>query len=154
METGNTAQPPTVIVSERNLVRRADGKIVTVPRPVGQLFVCATGCCCGDASAGFAPVLTDVYETEWERRRLPASVHLTLSGCLGPCSVANVVMLLFDGHMAWFHSFDTESQIVALYDYIDAMLAAQSYLSPPESLAAFQFSGIEWPSGPREEQPA
>jgi Transposase DDE domain len=55
---------------ERHLVLRADGRTINVPRRPGQLFVCSTGCCCGRMEDGHAPVPTDLYHQEWERRRL------------------------------------------------------------------------------------
>ena len=72
----------------------------------GQLFVCATGCCCGRTEDGFAPVPTETFHREWERRRLRNVVHLTIGGCLGPCALANVALLLFDGQAQWFHSIE------------------------------------------------
>jgi len=125
-------------------VTRPDGKLVNVARKTGQLFVCKDGCCCGHVEKGHAPVPADLLHAEWERRRLRNKVHLTMGGCLGPCPLANVVMLLFDGRSIWFHSFDTESQVRALYDYVEQMLAAQSYLPPPPSLADYAFSAFNW----------
>ena len=77
----------------RNIVVRSDGRPVNVARPRGQLFVCATGCCCGRTEDGFAAVPAELYHDEWERRRLRNVVHLTIGGCLGPCALANVVLL-------------------------------------------------------------
>ena len=59
----------------RNLVVRADGRLVNVARPRGQIFVCATGCCCGRTVDGYAAVPTDLYHNEWERRRLRAEIR-------------------------------------------------------------------------------
>ena len=44
----------------RNIVVRADGRLVNVARSRGHLFVCATGCCCGRTQDGFAAVPTDL----------------------------------------------------------------------------------------------
>ncbi|MPZ16024.1 MAG: hypothetical protein GEU73_16655 [Chloroflexi bacterium] len=128
----------------RNLVTRADGKLVNVGRKTGQLFVCAAGCCCGHTDRGFAPVQTELFHAEWERRRLRPHVHLSMGGCLGPCPLANVVMLLFDGHAVWFHSFNSDRLVYALFDYIELMRAAQAYLPPPPELADLQFSAFNW----------
>jgi len=114
----------------RNLVFRADGKMVNVARRQGQLFVC-TGCCCGHTERGHAPVPTELYHNEWERRKLRNRVHLTIGGCLGPCALANVVMLLFDGRALYFHSMNRPELVLALYDYIEQMLTADAYLPPP-----------------------
>ena len=93
---------------------------VNVARFRGQLFVCATGCCCGRTEDGFAAVPTELFHGEWERRRLRNVVHLTIGGCLGPCALANVALLLFDGQAQWFHSIDSEALVRALYDHVDA----------------------------------
>ncbi len=128
----------------RNLVLRPDGKLVNVARKRGQLFVCASGCCCGHTERNFALVPTELYHNEWERRKLRNKVHLTIGGCLGPCPLANVTLLLFDDRHIWFHSMNSATLIVALYDYIEAMLAADAYLPPPPLLAEYTFTSFTW----------
>src|SRR6266567_2112179 len=96
----------------RTRITRPDGRVVNVARFRGQLFVCATGCCCGRTDGGFPSVSTQLYHHEWERRRLRDVVHLTIGGCLGPCALAN-----------------------------EALLRADAPLPPPSSLADLQFSG-------------
>jgi len=125
----------------RTRITRPDGRVVNVARFRGQLFVCATGCCCGRTDGGFPAVSTQLYHDEWERRRLRDVVHLTIGGCLGPCALANVVLLLFDGHALWFHSVNADPLVLILYDYIEALLRADAPLPPPSSLADLQFSG-------------
>ena len=132
----------------RNLVARPDGRLVNVARFRGQLFVCATGCCCGRTDDGFAPVPTELYHGEWERRRLRNVVHLTIGGCLGPCALANVVLLLFDGQALWFHSIDSEALVRALYDHIDAMLAAERAAAAPPALARLPVHGVDLAAAP------
>jgi cobaltochelatase CobN len=128
----------------RNLVLRPDGKLVNVARKQGQLFICSTGCCCGHTERKFALVPTELYHNEWERRKLRNKVHLTMGGCLGPCPLANVVLLLFDAHHIWFHSINSESQVIAIYDYIEQMLAANSYLPPSADLSVYTFTSFVW----------
>ena len=128
----------------RNLVLKSDGKLVNVVPKRGQLFVCATGCCCGHTDRNFAPVFRELYHSEWERRKLRNKVHLNNAGCLGPCPLANVVLLMFDARAIWFHSINTEGHVLAIYDYIEAMLAADSYLPPPTKLAGQTFNGFAW----------
>jgi len=71
-------------------------------------------------------------------------VHLNHAGCLGPCALANVIMLIFDGRPIWFHSLNDERLILAVFDYIDAMLAADRYLPAPAALSAYIFNGFAW----------
>ncbi len=138
---------------QRNMVQRLDGRLVNAGRKRGMLCVCATGCCCGHTERGFASVWPDLYHGEWERRKLRNRVHLNMGGCLGPCPLANVAMLLFDGRPIWFHSLNDQALILALYDYIEAMIAADRYLSPPETLAAHVFNGFGWEGGVQPAQP-
>jgi nitrile hydratase accessory protein len=132
----------------RNLVVRPDGRLVNVARPRGQLFVCATGCCCGRTDDGFAAVPTDLYHDEWERRRLRNLVHLTIGGCLGPCALANVVLLLFDGQALWFHSINSEALVRALYDHVEAMLETDGCLPLPPALEPCAFTASAWQPRP------
>ena len=137
----------------RNLVVRPDGRLVDIARPRGQIFVCATGCCCGRTGDGFPAVPTDLYHDEWERRRLRHVVHLTIGGCLGPCALGNVVLVLFDGQALWFHSINTAALVLALYDHVGAMLDADACLPAPPALARYQFTASAWQPTPGETSP-
>lgn len=128
----------------RNIVWRADGEPINVFRRPGQLFVCATGCCCGHTERGHAPVPTDLYHEEWVRRRIRHKVHLSIAGCLGPCALSNVVLLLYAGREIWFHSIIGDEQVLAIYDYIEAMVNADRYLPPPAILASQVFDVFDW----------
>jgi cobaltochelatase CobN len=132
----------------RNIVVRRDGRRVNVARFRGQLFVCATGCCCGRTEDGFAAVPTETFHREWERRRLRNVIHLSIGGCLGPCALANVALLLFDGQTQWFHSIDSEAQALALYDHVERMLEADACLPPPPALAPYHFTASTWQPRP------
>jgi nitrile hydratase accessory protein len=130
----------------RNIVWRADGEPINVFRRPGQLFVCATGCCCGHTERGHAPVPEELYHREWARRRIRHKVHLSLGGCLGPCALSNVALLLFAGHQIWFHSIEGDEHVIAIFDYIEAMVRADRYLPPPPALAPQVFDVFDWPS--------
>ena len=132
----------------RNLVIRPDGRLVNVARPRGQLFVCASGCCCGRTEDGFPPVPTALFHGEWDRRRLRNLVHLTIGGCLGPCALANVALLIFDGQAQWFHSMNHDAVVLELYDHVERMLDADGVLAPPLALAPYHFSGSAWQPRP------
>ncbi|MCG8348444.1 MAG: cobaltochelatase subunit CobN [Chloroflexales bacterium] len=129
---------------KRNMVQRLDGRMVNAGRKRGMLLVCATGCCCGHTERGHAPVWTDLYHTEWERRKLRNQVHLNMGGCLGPCPLSNVALLILDGRPIWFHSLNETDLIVAIYDYIEALLGATRPLPPPDILAPHIFNGFAW----------
>jgi nitrile hydratase accessory protein len=89
-----------------------------------------------------------LYHEEWERRRLRNVVHLTIGGCLGPCALANVVLLMFDGQALWFQSMNSAGLVYALYDYVEDMLDAERVLPPPPMLAPLQFTASAWQERP------
>ena len=128
----------------RTRVTRADGRVINVVQKRAHLSFCFTGCCCGRVDRGYAPVPAEALKGEWIRRKLRNVVHLTRSGCLGPCALANVVSLVFDARSIWFHSFAHDWQVHALYDYIETMLQADRFLPPPAELAPFAFNYYDW----------
>ncbi len=146
-----TRQPSSKV---RNIVWRADGAPINVFRRPGQLFVCATGCCCGHTERGHAPVPEGLYHREWSRRRIRHKVHLSLGGCLGPCALSNVALLLFGGHQIWFHSVAGDEHVIAIFDYIEMMVRAGRYLPPPPALAPQVFDVFDWPAPGQGSAPA
>ncbi|MFC4638205.1 cobaltochelatase subunit CobN [Deinococcus hohokamensis] len=128
----------------RQRVTRADGRTINVARRRGHLSYCFHGCCCGRTDKGYAAAPADVYKDEWTRRKIRNQVHLTKAGCLGPCALSNVAHLVFDGHDMWFHSVNDGWLVVAIFDYIEAMLTADGYLPPPPELVEYTFNYYAW----------
>lgn len=133
----------------RQRITRADGRAINVVQKRAHLSFCFTGCCCGRTDRGYLPVPADLFKEEWLRRKIRNVVHLTKAGCLGPCALANVASLVFDTRSVWFHSISQPWQVVAIFDYIEAMLAADRYLPPPLELTAFTFNYYDWDQRPR-----
>jgi cobaltochelatase CobN len=138
---------------QRTRVLRADGKPINIVHRRGHLMVCAKGCCCGHTERGHAAVPVDFYKEEYKRRKIRNKIQLTMSGCLGPCPLSNVVLLFFDGRPVWLQSINSKPQIAAIYDYIERMLAAESYLPPPPELAEYVFNYYSWASPPEAARP-
>ena len=61
-------------------------------RALGQILLCE-GCCCGRTDRGFKPVPFDWIKQQWKEHKLSKTVDLTITGCLGPCDLANVPVL-------------------------------------------------------------
>lgn len=130
-------------IRTRNMVERLDGRMVNSGQLRGMLFVCATGCCCGRTERGYSEVDQDLYHAEWERRKLRNRVHLNQGGCLGPCVLANVVMLVIDGRPVWFHSVNDRAIVQAMFDYIESLL--EDIDAPaPATLRPHLFNGFAW----------
>jgi hypothetical protein len=124
--------------SPLRLVTRADGLAKEIRIQDGHLFVC-NGCCCGRTEKGFPALPLDEFKRQWKERGIRRRFHLTISGCLGPCPLANVVLILFRGRSAWFHSVNSSEDVSSLYDYVERMLLAGTYLDPPPDLAGRLF---------------
>ena len=129
---------------KRQRVTRADGKAINLVQRRGHLSYCYNACCCGRTDRGFPAVPVDLYKGEWLRRKLRNVVHMTKGGCLGPCTLANVVTLLFDGHSVWFHSINSDWQVLAIFDYIENMVAADGFQVPPAELSEYVFQFYTW----------
>ncbi|MCE7040842.1 cobaltochelatase subunit CobN [Dyadobacter sp. CY312] len=129
---------------KRQRITRSDGKAINLVQRRGHLSYCYNACCCGRVDRGYDPVPVELYKSEWLKRKLRNVVHMTKGGCLGPCTLANVVTLLFDGHSIWFHSINNDWQILAIFDYIESMVKADRYLVPPSDLAEYVFQFYTW----------
>jgi cobaltochelatase CobN len=128
----------------RHRTVRPDGKQIYLVPKKAHLIVCARGCCCGRTDRGNPEVPIEYYKQEYQRRKIRKHVQLTMSGCIGPCPMLNVVQLIFDGRPIWFQSVNTKAQVDAIYRYLDAMLAADAYLTPPVELSDYVFDYYRW----------
>ena len=75
-----------------------------------------------------------LWGDEWERRKIRNRVHLTFSGCLGPCAVGNNALLLMHGRAIWLKDLNDPELAPLVYDWIEGMLAAGQVLPPPATL--------------------
>jgi nitrile hydratase accessory protein len=114
-------------------VTRADGISKEIRVQDGHLFVC-NGCCCGRTDKGFPPLALEDFKRQWKQRGIRRRLHLTISGCLGPCPLANVVLLQFRGRSMWFQSINQPEDVNSIYDYVEQMLIAETVLEVPDTL--------------------
>ena len=119
-------------------VTRADGVSKEIRIHDGHLFIC-NGCCCGRTDKGFPPLALDDFKKQWKQRGIRRRLHLTISGCLGPCPLANVIMLQFRGKTQWFHSINQPEDVNLIYDHVERMLVAESDLDLPDALGSRLF---------------
>jgi len=119
----------------RLAARGEEFKIVQV---AGNLFVCSRAngnCCCGWPEKGRMPFDNRLWSDEWERRKIRSRLHLTFSGCLGPCAVGNNALLQIWDRSIWLKDLNAPDLIPAVFDYVEAMLAAGAVLPVPAALA-------------------
>jgi hypothetical protein len=83
---------------------------------IGHLTVCQ-GCCCGNTENGRPPVPVEWLKKEWRARGLLKRVQLSISGCLGPCDVPNVVTISNETGTLWLGQISKLQQYQALVDW-------------------------------------
>lgn len=122
------------LTTVRVRAREEDFRIVQL---AGNLFVCSRAngnCCCGWEEKGRMPFENSLWGDEWERRRIRNRLHLTFSGCLGPCAAGNNALLQIFGRSIWLKDLNDAGLVPQVFDYAEAMLAAGCVLPPPPSL--------------------
>lgn len=122
------------ISTVRVTARHQDYRLVRVS---GNLFVCSRengSCCCGWTEKGRMPFDNQLWADEWERRRIRNRLHLTFTGCLGPCIAGNNALLQLHGRSIWLKDLNKPELIPAVFDYAELMLAAGKILPPPSAL--------------------
>jgi hypothetical protein len=107
---------------------------------LGQLVLCK-GCCCGRTDKGRPGFPEERLKATWKQERLLKSIQLTISGCLGPCDVANVAQIIVPEGIEWYGRLDQEGQYDALIEWARACHAAKVVLPRPVLLAPHRFEG-------------
>ncbi len=128
---------PSASARLRTVKVHARGEDFRIVQVQGNLFVCSRAhgnCCCGWTEKGRAPVNTARYETEWEQRKIRNRLHLSFTGCLGPCAVGNNAMLQVLGRSIWFKDLNDDALIPEVFNYAERMLNAGRVLPPPDVL--------------------
>jgi hypothetical protein len=83
---------------------------------VGQLTICR-GRCCGNVERGLPEVPVEWLKSEWRKRRLLKRVQLTISGCVGPCDVPNVVVITSSLGTEWLGNIVEFDQYRSLVEW-------------------------------------
>ena len=84
-----------------------------------SVIVC-NGCCCGNLEKGYDEAPVEFLEQAGVENKLGQEAQLTISGCLGPCSMRNVVLLKSEDRLTWLGGLSGEE------DYESCLL----YTSP------------------------
>ena len=88
----------------------------TKRRVIAHILVCQ-GCCCGQVERARPEVPTEWLKQEWRRRGLLKRVQLSISGCLGPCDVPNVVAIVTQQKTVWLGNISRRDQYQSLLDW-------------------------------------
>jgi len=75
----------------------------------------------------------------WRAEKLNQAVHLTISGCLGPCDLTNVTLAVVGGEMIWLGGLHGEATYRMLIGWARECHAAHAMLPLPPELLARRF---------------
>jgi cobaltochelatase CobN len=75
----------------------------------------------------------------WRREKLNRTIQLTISGCLGPCDVPNVVMILTPAGSEWLGLIDGDADYDLLIEWARACDSDDALVPLPERLLAHRF---------------
>jgi hypothetical protein len=115
-----------------------DTVLETKRQTIGQVLVCV-GCCCGRTDRGKPPVPVDWLKQEWKARKLLKTIQLTISGCLGPCDLVNVVCLVTPSGTRWLGGLNEQRHFEALLAWATDSTAAARLLPLPALLSQQEF---------------
>jgi cobaltochelatase CobN len=106
---------------------------------IGHVTVCS-GCCCGAVSRGNPEVPVEWLKCEWRSRGLLRNIQLTISCCLGPCDLTNVVKVAGPTNEVWLGNINRFEQYSALVEWAVESKAAGALAALPESFEPHRFS--------------
>jgi cobalt/nickel transport system ATP-binding protein len=95
-----------------------------------QMAVCL-GCCCGRTDKGHPPVPVEKLKRVFKENKMLKHVQLTISGCLGPCDLANVVKISSVRGQEWLGNLQTEAEFDLLMDWALRVKAEDRLLPLP-----------------------
>jgi hypothetical protein len=100
---------------------------------LAQISIC-DGCCCGKKEKGHPEVPVQWLKQEWKVRGLLKRVHLSVSGCLGPCDMPNVVMITNSEGTQWLARLYSRRHFAMLADWAEQSKDADELLPLPKEL--------------------
>jgi hypothetical protein len=98
---------------------------------LAHVSVCQ-GCCCGNTANGKPAVPVEWLREEWRARGLLKRIQLSISGCLGPCDVPNVITISNENGTQWLGGITEFHQYQLLLEWAVASRASEKLLPLPD----------------------
>ncbi|WCK53291.1 (2Fe-2S) ferredoxin domain-containing protein [Aneurinibacillus sp. Ricciae_BoGa-3] len=112
--------------------------LTTKRQVLGQIMICS-GCCCGRTDKGKPSVPVEWLKKNWKQEGLLKSIQLTITGCLGPCDLTNVVCISSAKKQIWLGELTEDIQYEALFEWAKSSAEAGVLLDLPELLHSHVF---------------
>lgn len=113
--------------------------IETKRKTLGQIVICALGCCCNRVDKGKPAIPVEWLKKEFKERRLLRHIQLTFAGCLGPCDLVNVVTIVTPTETIWLGGLTENWQFEELLKWSIGSSEVERLLPIPEKLASYRF---------------
>ena len=88
---------------------------------------------------GIQVIAPRLDQSQWKEEKLNKSVQLTISGCLGPCDLANVICVISPQGIQWLGGLQEQWQYGLLLDWAKASRDAGVLLELPAELNHHRF---------------
>jgi predicted metal-binding protein len=115
-----------------------DERLSTRIQTPAQVMLCQ-GCCCGRTDRGLPKVPVEWIKAVWKAEKLNRFVQLTISGCLGPCDLPNVAVVVTASGMTWYGRLDHAAHYEALVAWARACRDRGAVPPRPEVLERHRF---------------
>jgi cobaltochelatase CobN len=113
-------------------------QLTTKRLALAQVVFCQ-GCCCGRTDRGRPELPAEQLKEIWKSEKLNRTVQLTISGCLGPCDVPNVALVLLPEGNIWLGGMEGPGVYESLVTWARACHAEGRVLPLPEALDSLRF---------------
>lgn len=120
---------------------RAGSPVVSKRKAYAQLILCL-GCCCGRVDRGHPEVPVDRLKAAWKAAGLNRAVQLTISGCVGPCDLTNVAVVVTSSGTSWYGRLGGDADYDALLSWAVQCREAGRVLPLPELLRDRHFQWL------------
>ena len=117
-------------------------QLTTKRLALAQLVFCQ-GCCCGRTDRGRPELPVEQLKEIWKDEKLNRTVQLTISGCLGPCDVPNVALVVVPEGNVWLGGMAGEEVYELLVTWVRACHAEGRVLPLPEQLESLRFERFQ-----------
>jgi hypothetical protein len=126
------------LIQLQNITHQSQS-ISTKRQVLGQILVCASGCCCGRTDKGLPAIPLDWLKKSWKEAGLLRSIQLTITGCLGPCELTNVISILTPQKQIWLGKITEHFQYESLLEWGKASAESGYLLDLPELFLSHVF---------------
>lgn len=117
-------------------------QLTTKRLALAQLVFCQ-GCCCGRTDRGRPELPVEQLKQIWKDEKLNRSVQLTISGCLGPCDLPNVALVMLPEGNVWLGGMEGEAVYEELVAWVRTCHAEDHLVPLPERLESLRFERFQ-----------